>query len=710
MAARVRPAKLPPRRGVNYLTQPAAASGAAEEVKPKEEPLLKVKEEAGLEHKAPDLKVPELRVTLKIKKEAGQPMGLLWSNSFSALTGVKKGSVADLAGAQCLLRMKLVSASVFDTAGVEAKVDGSAEALKAIATPLCRQSTKVRLVFEPCPDLPIKPEEGVFEPSENYLGPKPGWYYGTTGKGTGYHKDPKGAGRPKPAAPAPKQQVKAPSMPPPAAKKEQAAPAKAAAPAAAGPADAAARTGKEFTLYRERAEEPMGFGFNPDMTLARVVKGSPADMAGLEEVMGWKLVEVEGKQVKRLADCGGLASSMVMKLYLEPDEEVATLDEADILLITKRPTTEDGRGFQPALRFIGKKKGMYFAREEHGLGYYKDPKFDPEKERKREKEEERKRAQERLKQLQAEMREKMLPATTVAMSDSMSEVRSEEERKALKEYEDALMEVQDVLAKHKVVKKRAQCLPAPPGFKPEDGDGSGGMLIKVVRKDAEELVGWDFDDDVRIRSVKKKSPASRAGLDGYLNWKLTKLNGVDVNSFEDLAGHEGTLEFEVYIQPPKHVGVKAAEEVIEKAVDALEYAKERDGEVTSMRCILEATEKDQDGKWVVKIKEDILKGASPERVEKLAILEPPPEVDGSYEPSSSTSTRGSRRRRFSRSPSSPRARRRRSRSRSTPRRRRDSRSRTPRKRRRSSDTPPGKRRREERREKRGRKEKRRESD
>eukprot|EP00662_Eupelagonemidae_sp_cell21_P048321 gene48321-48287_t len=63
----------------------------------------------------------------------------------------------------------------------------------------------------------------------------------------------------------------------------------------------------------------MGFGFGGGgMALTTVNDGSPAAAAGLKAVLGWWLVEVEGKKVTSMADCAGHQHSMALRMLFRP--------------------------------------------------------------------------------------------------------------------------------------------------------------------------------------------------------------------------------------------------------------------------------------------------------------------------------------------------------------------------------------------------------
>eukprot|EP00756_Hemistasia_phaeocysticola_P013919 Hpha_TRINITY_DN15313_c3_g14::TRINITY_DN15313_c3_g14_i1::g.90233::m.90233 len=682
-----KPAKPPAKSGrgrVNFL----AGTGAEEAAKKGGKSDVK---KEGQGHSVPDLQQESLQQSLRVKKPSGSPLGLMWSNTYCALQGVKAGSVAEKSGANCLLRFRLVGVFIGKRGKKSEKdtrteVKGSQEALKALASPECRAAEEVTLVFEPCPELPIgKPDKGEFEPCAEYQGWREGMYFGTSAKGTGYHKDPRPLSvRLKRFKAAQKlqelrQREKEEKERREAVEKERLERAEKAriereakeqeklekkkkdeeeekvekekerqrylrgrsrSPRKTKEEEEEAKKrrekeekeeeerkkkeeeekkkGKEVTVYREMMDQAMGFRFLEDLTLFSVSKGSPAEEAGLGELKGWRLISLEGKRVRTLADCMPFVNAGVLTMYLEPDEEVVTLDETDLLTIAKKPTRAIDRGFTPAESFQGKRKGFYFAREEHGLGYYRDDKWDAQKDYIREQKMRKAEIERRVLVLQKEIaNHKALGGSIVRMDDGLSqEHHTTDERRKMQEYEDCLAEYQELVSITKTVTKRAQCLPTPPGFREQGKDRVHGTKVTIKRRDPEERVGWDFSEKLVLMGVRKNSPAEKAGLDGYLNWTLSMLNGKPVYGWADLAGHEETLEFVLMMEPKTYGGVKQFRQAEELAVDALEKMKERDGEVLSMSAILmPATGKDAYGNWMttVKVKEDVLKGETPQQ-------------------------------------------------------------------------------------------------
>eukprot|EP01062_Namystynia_karyoxenos_P010516 TRINITY_DN13720_c2_g1_i1.p2 TRINITY_DN13720_c2_g1~~TRINITY_DN13720_c2_g1_i1.p2 ORF type:complete len:849 (+),score=345.67 TRINITY_DN13720_c2_g1_i1:103-2547(+) len=77
--------------------------------------------------------------------------------------------------------------------------------------------------------------------------------------------------------------------------------------------------GKDFKVIRERLDERMGFDFAKDMTLKGVKRGSAAAKAGMDEdYFGWKLVKINGAEVRKLSDCAGHVDEYSMTLTLIP--------------------------------------------------------------------------------------------------------------------------------------------------------------------------------------------------------------------------------------------------------------------------------------------------------------------------------------------------------------------------------------------------------
>eukprot|EP01062_Namystynia_karyoxenos_P081119 TRINITY_DN8854_c0_g1_i1.p2 TRINITY_DN8854_c0_g1~~TRINITY_DN8854_c0_g1_i1.p2 ORF type:complete len:878 (+),score=352.41 TRINITY_DN8854_c0_g1_i1:98-2731(+) len=644
-----------------------------EEVKVKLEPAQAAAAPKGPPQQPQFLPPDGIGWELAITKVAGAPMGMMWRNSIVGLAGVRPGSPADLCGGATFLRRRLCEVRLMEGKEGEKKaaktVKGPQDSLKFLADPTVKQATEVRLKFEPCPDFPVVHEEGIFEPAARFVGPRPGMWFGSSARGVGYHRDTRGrpaeAASPvpsaSPASPAPEPMQKAPWQIKEEERKERERREKKEKkkekkkelerklpplkPAQLARADQGKKIepdedeesngdGKEYMIFRERPDETMGFSFNEDMTLRSVAEGSPADEAGLKAAVGWKLTKLEGKRVKKLQDCVGHIHAMTMRMYFKPDEEVSTITVEQLQALVKKPEAEK-EGFDAFPRWIGKRTGFYFGTGEQGTGYYKDPRYDPEEEKRKERIARRKAD---AMTLQEQMRDKLwAPGSIVPLGDKMVTSdpklakQNEEQKAAFKRWEEELEQMQREAAR-RLPPKRAQCLPAPPGLRAEDADESGAVDIVVKRKKVEERMGWDFDHDMLLRSVVKKTAAQRAGLDGYMGWKLIRVEGKQINDWQDLADptFESKLELTVTIFPPKHGGVKQYMQVEERAAEALEAVRERDGVVTSMREVLECPdEKGSDGRWLgARVKETIAHGALPTGARKPRSPPPsPPRIE-----------------------------------------------------------------------------------
>merc|ERR1712046_12673 len=62
-----------------------------------------------------------------------------------------------------------------------------------------------------------------------------------------------------------------------------------------------------------------------------------------------------------------------------------------------------------------------------------------------------------------------------------------------------------------------------------------------------------------------------AGLEGYMRWKLVKINGKSVEKLSDCIGEwEDELSITLTILPPKFSGIRKADEVEERIADTME--------------------------------------------------------------------------------------------------------------------------------------------
>lgn len=129
-----------------------------------------------------------------------------------------------------------------------------------------------------------------FAASATFAGPRPGRYFGAGDLGVGYYTDPRGPGVPAGGWD---------DTPP-------------------GEPDGEPGLVERICIVRrDRLDDTMGFDFTSELLLKGAAKGSPADLAGLGECVGWKLMSIGEKQVFALADCAGHQNDYEMALRMQ---------------------------------------------------------------------------------------------------------------------------------------------------------------------------------------------------------------------------------------------------------------------------------------------------------------------------------------------------------------------------------------------------------
>eukprot|EP01062_Namystynia_karyoxenos_P068140 TRINITY_DN6245_c0_g1_i4.p1 TRINITY_DN6245_c0_g1~~TRINITY_DN6245_c0_g1_i4.p1 ORF type:complete len:721 (+),score=282.85 TRINITY_DN6245_c0_g1_i4:92-2254(+) len=166
--------------------------------------------------------------------------------------------------------------------------------------------------------------QGVFVESKVWTGPKPGYYFGTTPVGTGYHNDPRAALPEKEELP----EYELLGVSPPQKlvhdfKTEAPKPLQPVSP----PQPKPGVTTIKLQLKREKAEDDWGFTLKSDRTVESIAADSPAWHFGLVE--GFKVMMVDGEPLKKAADVlkGKEASLTLQLVLLEPPGGVKKKEE-----------------------------------------------------------------------------------------------------------------------------------------------------------------------------------------------------------------------------------------------------------------------------------------------------------------------------------------------------------------------------------------------